>query len=121
MFNNSESREKTTPKVNGSTPSVSRTSLDTTPACTPFKSFDIEFFQPQFLKVKCIELLRKIDEHSFSAYLGIETASFEMMNVYEWRISLEKDKIFDQKKLNDCEIEVRTVVNRMILYLLISF
>ena len=105
---NSESKESTAAAT--TIPSAYRTSLDMTSAATalscPFKSFEIEFFEPQFFKVKCIELLRKLDEHSFSAYLAIEMASYEMMNVYEWRISLEKEKIFDQKKLIDCQVEV---------------
>ena len=71
-----------------------------------FNPFEIEFSQPRFLKIKCIKHLRRIEENSFNAYLGIELSSNELFNVYEWRISLEKNKIFDQKRLETCEIEM---------------
>ena len=36
----------------------------------------------------------------------MDGSSNELFNVYEWRISLEKNKIFDQKRLETCEIEM---------------
>ena len=71
-----------------------------------FKPFEIEFTLPLYFKIKCIKLLRHLNENSFSAYLGIDLVSNDLLNVYEWRICLEKNRVFDEKKLEMCESEV---------------
>lgn len=74
-----------------------------------FTPFEIEFSQPQHFRIKCIKLLRHINENSFSAYLGIDLALNELINVYEWRICLERNRVFDEKKLEICLTEVNFV------------
>jgi hypothetical protein len=71
-----------------------------------FTSFEIEFNQQKYLKIKCIKLLQNNEKNSFKVYLGIDLTSDELFYIYEWRVLLEKNKIYDEKKLEICKLEV---------------
>ena len=72
-----------------------------------FQPFVIEFNEPQKLRINCVKLLKHDSDNSFKIYRGIETSTSEIFNVYEYRISLERNKIYDKKKLEICETEVK--------------
>ena len=67
-----------------------------------FQTFEIEFLEPIKRKVNCIKLIKIDRDHSFKVYRAIDLLTHDMLNVYEWIISLEKNKIFrndNQKNL----------------------
>lgn len=74
-----------------------------------FQPFEVIFKEPVELRVKCFKLIRTESEHSFSIYRGIETNSNEFFNIYEWKICLEKNKIFEPKKLDMCLTEMSKI------------
>jgi tRNA A-37 threonylcarbamoyl transferase component Bud32 len=71
-----------------------------------FRPFEIEFFEPRSYKINCIKLLNHNPEFSFSVYRGIEMNTQQIFTVYEWKLSLEKNKIFEKKKLDACNTEM---------------
>ena len=71
-----------------------------------FHPFIAEFSEPNFYKINCIKLLKHDSENSLTLYRGIDINSNEIYNVYECRISLEKNRIIEKKKLEQCETEV---------------
>lgn len=71
-----------------------------------FQPFVVEFKEPIQLRIKCFKLVRTDPEHSFCIYRGIETETSEIFSIYEWKICLEKNKIFEQKKLDLCHSEM---------------
>ena len=72
----------------------------------PFQPFEIEFYEPQFYKVNCVKLVNYEAENALSVYTGVEMNTNDIFSVYEWRYTLEKNKIFEQKKLELCQAEV---------------
>jgi hypothetical protein len=72
----------------------------------PFQPFEIEFYEPQFYKVNCVKLVSYEAENALSVYTGVEMNTNDIFSVYEWRYTLEKNKIFEQKKLELCQAEV---------------
>lgn len=62
----------------------------------------IEFDQPKSLIVNCDSLIDFEIENSLRIYRGIELSSNEILLVYEWKISLEKNSIYEKKKLDFC-------------------
>lgn len=72
-----------------------------------FKPFQIDFKEPNAFKINCIKLLGYYSENSLSIYRGIEVNTNEIYDIYEWKICLEKNKIFEKKKLEQCQTEVK--------------
>lgn len=98
----SESREILSKK-----PSIDSDSQSDSFELKEFSPFQIEFNEPtQYFKIKCIKLMRYEKENSFRDYLGIDLKTNEMYTIYEWQINLAKNNIFDEKKLESCEIEM---------------
>ena len=56
--------------------------------------------------MNCIKLLKQIKECNFKVYRGIDINTNDMYMVYEWTIALEKNRIFESKKLEMCVNEV---------------
>ena len=77
----------------------------------PFQPFEIEFYEPQFYKVNCVKLVNCEAENALSVYTGVEMNTNDIFSVYEWRYTLEKNKIFEQKKLELCQAEVSSLKN----------
>ena len=71
-----------------------------------FSPFQIEFAEPIRLKINCIKLLRYEQENSFSSYMAIDLDTNQMFTVYQWQVSLERNKVFEEKKFEMCETEV---------------
>ena len=76
-----------------------------------FKSFTIEFNEPisNKRKVNCIKLIKEIKDYNFKAYRAIDSNTNDICVVYEWAICLEKNKIFESKKLDNCLIEFKKI------------
>ncbi len=68
-----------------------------------FQPFIIEFNN---YKIKCIKHIKRDNDNSFDIYRGIEINLNQIFNVYEYRIRLDKNGIFEKKKLEYCQIEV---------------
>ena len=80
--------------------------MNSSKPATSFHAFEVSFNEPSVYSVNCIKILRQEPQNSFTAYLGIEKNSSALLRVYEWRISLEKYRIFEEKRLEACETEV---------------
>lgn len=82
----------------------------TSPAVTfspIFRPFEIEFFEPQPYKINCIKMINYIPELSFTVYRGIDAGKTQQIyTIYEWKLNLEKNKIFEKKKLDTCHNEM---------------
>ncbi len=70
-----------------------------------FKPFLIDFNDNQH-KINCVKLLKHVAGNSFAIYRGIDSRTSDIYNVYEYKISLERNTIYDSKKLETCEAEV---------------
>jgi hypothetical protein len=68
-----------------------------------FQPFMIEFNN---YKIKCIKHMRHDSDYSFNVYRGIDINLNQIFDVYEYKISLEKNGIFEKKKLESCQAEV---------------
>lgn len=75
---------------------------------TQFKPFFIEFTEPSNNKctVNCIKSVKHSKQYNFKVYRGINTNNHDMCMVYEWVLSLERNKIFEPKKVDICVNEV---------------
>lgn len=76
-----------------------------------FKSFTIEFNEPIAYKrkVNCIKLIKQAKQNSFKIYRAIDSNTNDICLVYEWTICLEKNKIFENKKLETCISEFKKI------------
>ena len=71
--------------------------------------FTIEFNQPKKFAVICYRLLDIDISNSLNAYLGFEDEGYELVKIYEWKIPLEKNKIYEKKRYELC-------LNKVCLY-----
>jgi hypothetical protein len=67
-----------------------------------FRPFLIEFNEPQLYRINCTKLVDFDLEKSLYIYRGIDMRTNELCDVYEWKICLEKNCIFDKKKSDLC-------------------
>lgn len=58
-----------------------------------------------------MKLVKQIKEYNFKVYRGIDLNTSDVCLVYEWSLSLEKNKIYEAKKYEFCLTEVRNKVN----------
>ena len=77
-----------------------------------FQPFEIEFLEPSLYNVNCIRLMSFHEEHALTVYRGVDVNSNEIYGVYEWRYVLEKNKIFEKKKLDICQAEVDSIKSK---------
>lgn len=78
-----------------------------------FQPFTIEFSEPQTLTVNCTKLVDFDAENSLYLYRGVDASTNEMLDVYEWRICLEKNNIYDKKKLEMCTSRVYNIIQTL--------
>lgn len=76
----------------------------------PFEPFTVEFADPEPLTVHCTRLINLEADKSLKMYRGIGAKSSELFDVYEWRICLEKNNVYDKKKLEICLSKVGVTV-----------
>ena len=60
-------------------------------------------------KVNCIKLIKEIKQYNFKVYRAIDSITNDICLVYEWSICLEKNKIVESKKLDNCIIEFKKI------------
>ena len=75
-----------------------------------FQPFEIEFLEPQLYNINCNKLLNYNEENRLTVYRGVDINTNEIYNVYEWKYVLEKNKIFEKKKLDICLAEVNIFI-----------
>lgn len=73
----------------------------------PFSPFSIELSYPKQICVKCTAMIDYDPLNSLSVYRGVETSSNETLSVYEWRICLEKNNVYDDRKFEMCSTKVK--------------
>ncbi len=72
-----------------------------------FQPFEIEFLEPRLYNINCIKLISYNEENCLTVYRGVDVNTNEIYSVYEWKYVLEKNKIFEKKKLELCQAEVK--------------
>lgn len=74
-----------------------------------FQPFEIEFLEPRLYNINCIKLISYNEENCLTVYRGVDVNTNEIYSVYEWKYVLEKNKIFEKKKLELCQAEVKRI------------
>jgi hypothetical protein len=67
-----------------------------------FTPFTIQFTEPTKHTVNCVKSIRYNKDYAFRAYRAIDLQTNDMYHVYEWTISLEKNKIYEKSKFDTC-------------------
>ncbi len=75
---------------------------ESTNAEQQFTPFTINFTEPTKHSVNCVKKLRHNKDYAFRAYRAIDLQTNDMYHVYEWSISLEKNKIYEKAKFDTC-------------------
>jgi len=105
--NNSESEAKDSLDYVEQAPSTSQLAKsNSVPKSNPFKPFSVEFIEPQSIQVMCIKIVSSFEENAMTVYRAVDVNTKQIYTVYEWKFLLEKNKIYEKKKLETCQSEM---------------
>ncbi len=71
-----------------------------------FKPFTIEFNEPQPIQTMCIKIVDSFEENAMTIYRAVDVNTKQIYTVYEWKFLLERNRIFEKKKLDICQSEM---------------